>query len=462
MGISRARAWLAVATLALGSVRGDLVTFESTGFKGSFTPGIALISFEDIAQRSFTWRALSGIVVKEITLWSETTGSQLGQTVLDSPESAAPDSGSESWSPRWDTHRHKSEETSPGRLGRRNPQGINNGGGGGLPVQLTSELYSSGGQVRFTRGSQGIPTGQLLYFNATWANGSSYSQFFAASGTYIEVDDRASITLPAYRETGTPTGSPTTLTTTTAATASPEEPTNASEGGLTSSESNKPVAATPSSSGGLATGAVIGIAVACGVVGLLLILGLVWYLLRRRQQKKAMHPVDSTYGSGSRGEELMAEKEAAADVDVTPHSPYTDEGASGNVAGPSGTYPDSAPHGDTVVAGAIAAPNLSHLQDPPRSFTPYSDRPSAAGTAGTPGTAAAAAAGTPSLRAPSLAQTDEARVSVPSPIPGRATPRGLTTPYAHLVEEGMTEDEIRRLEEEERQLDAAIEQAGRR
>ncbi|KAJ2987941.1 hypothetical protein NUW58_g4236 [Xylaria curta] len=34
--------------------------------------------------------------------------------------------------------------------------------------------------------------------------------------------------------------------------------------------------------------------------------------------------------------------------------------------------------------------------------------------------------------------------------------------YAHLVEEGMTEEEIRRLEEEERQLDAAIENAGRR
>lgn len=33
---------------------------------------------------------------------------------------------------------------------------------------------------------------------------------------------------------------------------------------------------------------------------------------------------------------------------------------------------------------------------------------------------------------------------------------------AHLVEDGMTQDEIRRLEEEERQLDAEIERAGRR
>lgn len=40
------------------------------------------------------------------------------------------------------------------------------------------------------------------------------------------------------------------------------------------------------------------------------------------------------------------------------------------------------------------------------------------------------------------------------------TPSGIAQQYAHLVEEGMTDDEIRRLEEEERALDEAIEQAG--
>ena len=40
------------------------------------------------------------------------------------------------------------------------------------------------------------------------------------------------------------------------------------------------------------------------------------------------------------------------------------------------------------------------------------------------------------------------------------TPSGISGQYAHLVEEGMTDDEIRRLEEEERVLDEAIEQAG--
>lgn len=40
--------------------------------------------------------------------------------------------------------------------------------------------------------------------------------------------------------------------------------------------------------------------------------------------------------------------------------------------------------------------------------------------------------------------------------------REVPTSVAHLVEEGMTDEEIRRLEEEERALDQAIEQAGRR
>jgi hypothetical protein len=206
----------------------------------------------------------------------------------------------------------------------------------------------------------------------------------------------------------------------------------------------------PNGGGGLSSGAIIGIAVACGVVGLALVFALVWYLLRRRQQKKAMLPVDSTYGPGNRTEDLIAEKEAAADVEVSPNSPYSDEGASG--AGPGGSYQGGAAHGGEALAAGAAGSTRQPQHDQPRSFTPYSDRPSAG----------AAAVGTPSIRAASLAQTDDARVSVPSTTPGRATPRALHTPYAHLVEEGMTEEEIRRLEEEERQLDAAIEQAGRR
>lgn len=50
--------------------------------------------------------------------------------------------------------------------------------------------------------------------------------------------------------------------------------------------------------------------------------------------------------------------------------------------------------------------------------------------------------------------------SQPSKHSRTNTPSGIAQQYAHLVEEGMTNDEIRRLEEEERALDEAIEQAG--
>lgn len=65
---------------------------------------------------------------------------------------------------------------------------------------------------------------------------------------------------------------------------------------------------------------------------------------------------------------------------------------------------------------------------------------------------------------------DSAAFAAAEPPAGRgsavATPtstnREVPHSVAHLVEDGMTEDQIRRLEEEERALDQAIEQAGRR
>jgi len=302
---------------------------------------------------------------------------------------------------------------------------------------------------------EGIAPGQPLWFEAIWSNGQSYSRLFTlvenpVQGNQVPDPNRFSDTGPYKVETGTPAGTSSNNDQSPNGSGGQPSGTSGSIGG----ETINPAAKASGGGGGLSSGAVIGIAVACGVVGLILVFALVWFLLRRRQQNKAMHPVDSSYGSGNRTDELMAEKEAGADVDVTPHSPYSDEGAS--VPGPSGTYQDgAAARGEAVAAGAVAPAHHSNRhhqqQDQTRSFTPYSDdRPSGG------------VAGTPSVRAASVAQTDEPRVSVPSATPGRATPRALTTPYAHLVEEGMTEEEIRRLEDEERQLDAAIEQAGRR
>lgn len=471
-----------MAALALGSVQGDHLRF-TYGF-GSSYPGFstALISSGDIRVREFGWKS-DGVTVEEITLWSRNSTGPIDQGPgFDDSLKAIPTTRSKTWPQQ---NARGIEKPAAGPLGRQISQGEDQG------EQITAQLHcefslfsltslaallylhfavepsEDGGWAQFTNADR-IPTGYLLYLKAKWAGGYSYSQLFSVTDSPNPALDRSlENTTPAFPETSTPTSSKTAAaniggiqTPTSAAVTATGEPTNASDGALGGGLHRPTSESASNNGGGLALGAIIGIAVGCGIAGLLVILGLVWYLLRRRKQKKALHPGDSTYGTGSRGEELMAEKEASADVDVTPHSPYSDDGAPGG----SGAGPNSAAavHEDAAAAavvagaaGAMAAPNLSHLQDPPRSFTPYSDRPSVGGTAAT-------AAGTPSLRAPSLAQTDEARVSVPSPIPGRATPRGLTTPYAHLVEEGMTEDEIRRLEDEERQLDAAIEQAGRR
>ncbi|KAK0737654.1 hypothetical protein B0T21DRAFT_169582 [Apiosordaria backusii] len=283
--------------------------------------------------------------------------------------------------------------------------------------------------------------GEPLYFRAVWehksATGLSYSRAFTTVGEDEQIIEHArgqsiysalSPFKPASYSPNTQDG-----TSPSGGTQSPgvDEALNPSSTNGSGSSTSRT---------GLELGAIIGIAVGCGLAGLLAVLGIIWFIVRRRQQKQDLLPVGS-FNSDNRGDDLMAEKEArtGVDVDASPNSPYSDDGHA------NGAYPP----GTAVITTAAAA--IPPHQDQSRSYTPYSDRPGAA------------AGATPSIRTDSIAQNDEgARANVPSPIPGRATPRGLTTPYAHLVEEGMTEEEIRRLEEEERQLDAAIEQAGRR
>ena len=203
--------------------------------------------------------------------------------------------------------------------------------------------------------------------------------------------------------------------------------------------------------GGLATGAIAGIAVGAVVI-LALIGGAIWFFIRRRRQTGGDDDALDAYGARrTRTDELMAEKEANAGVDASPHSPYSDDG---------GVQRDSTSlrnvaTGAGVAAAAVGAhhkKNLSESSQPahdvPRSFTPYSDHRNS--VARSPSTHAASV----------VAATTVSPGGMESPTSGRATPHGgLTTPYAHLVEDGMTADEIRRLEDEERALDAAIEQS---
>jgi len=276
------------------------------------------------------------------------------------------------------------------------------------------------------RNKIGVPYrgGFPLYLEAVWASGRghSYSRTFAVVlATRQNEYDLANSIAPRFRNTTAykPEQTPDDITGQAPGSSTPTSPNDGSIGSNPATD-----ATSGSGSGGLARGAIIGIAVGAGVIGLAAVSALVWFVVRRQKRKQQGLLPAGTYSSGNHGDDLIAEKEAKAGVDVTtPQSPYSDDGnAAGNVAG----------------TAASITTATTQTQDPNQTFTPYTDRGSAA-----------------------LRQNDEARASVPSPIPGRATPRGLTTPYAHLVEEGMTEDDVRRLEEEERQLDAAIEQAGR-
>ncbi|GAB1311245.1 hypothetical protein MFIFM68171_01455 [Madurella fahalii] len=424
MRIPAGRCWLVAAALVLGTTNGqNHVTF--TNLHGP--NGLAIFEL-NATPRVFEWITL-GITVDEIRLMQDIEGG-VSELVANgwgsSKDSMNPPEPLPSGTPSEDLQENMKRQQ-----------------GAGVLVVSSNE---SGGNVTITQDLVRGRAERPLFFEARWAGGESYSRVFAFAdpnriaefarsndATYRndsshrpENIHQANPTVGQPGGTGTGTGIGTGTSTSTAIVGSPSE------------------AAGRSASGGLPLGAVIGIAVGCGIVGLAVVFALVWFLVRRHQKQKTLLPVGS-YASGNRADDLIAEKEASADADASPHSPYSDDG--GAAAG--------APHPEgpaaTVVAGAL---HRQHPQDQPRSFTPYSDRPSGVGVG--------AGAGTPSTRAASVTQTDEARISIPSPTPGRATPRALTTPYAHLVEEGMTEEEIRRLEDEERQLDAAIEQAGRR
>lgn len=155
-----------------------------------------------------------------------------------------------------------------------------------------------------------------------------------------------------------------------------------------------------SGGGGLSTGATAGIAVGAVIGGLLLIGALVWFLLRRRRNK---HPsedytIQQTYA---------VDKEINGRTSDSPNSPYSDEN-----------------HMQPIALGNV---------DRDRDVAP-----------------------TPPRGRSSVASHDRGANS------GAQTPQGMSSNVAHLVEDGMTADEIRRLEEEERQLDDEIERAARR
>ncbi|KAJ0341067.1 hypothetical protein COL922a_002762 [Colletotrichum nupharicola] len=215
------------------------------------------------------------------------------------------------------------------------------------------------------------------------------------------------------------------ITSTSTATSAPSSTTPPGAGSSNSSSSS-------GGGGGLSTGAIAGIAIG-SILGVALIAFLLWFLLRRRRRANNVH--NGGYGSGPH--EFLADKENHARITESPHSPYSDDGHQQQEMQQSQRHLTEPEHDAAVPAAAAAAvpPASGTSLTERRSFAPpYSEEEH-----------------TPiASRSLENVNRDGARSSTPN----------VNSNVSHLIEDGMTEDEIRRLEEEERALDAAIEQAG--
>lgn len=219
----------------------------------------------------------------------------------------------------------------------------------------------------------------------------------------------------------------------------------------------------------ISTGAIAGIAVGAGLFVLLLSGALAFFLLRRRRRNaEASHGLG--YSGGGMSSDVIAEKEAAhaAVSESGGHSPYTDDSRLHRqrdvaLAGPG-----------TRAAGLMASHHQHEQEAVVVDYTPYSDRPSNMFGAD-PAVVPASTSTIGMTRSEPLA-VQSTSSTAPGPLGAvaveeqqqhqqqRATvlPRSDTAmsgAYAHLVEDGMTAAEIARLEDEERQLDQAIERA---
>lgn len=301
---------------------------------------------------------------------------------------------------------------------------------------------------------------QIDWFQADDLMGSSYSSLFAVSdGTTASAELNNALTEangqslydPAYSECSSGYGCGQSTTSTPSAILPSVDSTSAPTSTVSPTVSSASSSNSNNASTGLSTGAIAGIAVACGLVGLALIGGAVWFLcFRRRRTSHAALGQSNGYASDGVGA-IMADKEMPHATTDSPHSAYAADRSQLH-------DPHETARSSMVGAGAIGAGTglisgggrggHGAAQGGDDAYAPYSDH-----TPPPPGVAARGlgSEGTGPMDSQTSLPTGGAR----SPTPP------TSTRYAHLVEEGMTADEIRRLEEEERALDMAIEDAGR-
>ncbi|KAH6998144.1 hypothetical protein BKA56DRAFT_664765 [Ilyonectria sp. MPI-CAGE-AT-0026] len=234
--------------------------------------------------------------------------------------------------------------------------------------------------------------------------GNSSSEFFAVVDTSAAKTEASAVVSSANAETPT-------AEVVSSATATASNKTGGNTGS-TDTESTTSASTTNNSKspkgggGGLATGAIAGIAVGA-IIGAIIIGAMIWFFLRKRRQNKKLA---GGYTATDSGNAYIVDKETHGRTTDSPNSPYSDENGTHNIA---------------IESTARDEPDIAPVER------------------GLPRTSTGGSQGGRSAS-------------------GAQTPQGVSTNVAHLVEDGMTADEIRRLEEEERQLDDEIERAARR
>ncbi|KAI1334998.1 hypothetical protein F5Y15DRAFT_258949 [Xylariaceae sp. FL0016] len=288
-----------------------------------------------------------------------------------------------------------------------------------------------------------------LYFQFTWSNGSTQGNTYSPALAVYQPDgastDAASAISAAEKDAVVTAGSPfkaeTEVPTSTSATT-----TTGATSAATSAASTDAASASHANNKRLSTGAIVGIAVGCGVGGLLLISALLWFLCFRKRSagggrsKLGAHHDSGFASDGGTQAAMMGDKELHHASESTPHSTYDPTLSAGGHGGRSSSL-DSPGVGEAAAAAAVGAGG----------YAPYSDH----------------APSPPPGAMPPLAQTqsharNQSQTNLSTTSQGHShSQSGVASRWQHLVEEGMTEDEIRQLEEEERHLDAAIEESGR-
>ncbi|KAI0117735.1 hypothetical protein GGR51DRAFT_265568 [Nemania sp. FL0031] len=269
-------------------------------------------------------------------------------------------------------------------------------------------VYNSGDSTNARKALEGARTGAADDDGLPAYNETAQSPILSPSPSPSESVSQSQSQSPTI-----PTQALTTTASTTSVTSTPlitttttQTPTNV---GLISSSSHR---------AGLSRAGVIGIAVGVSVGGLLIAGALLWlFWLRRRRSKNSPRHAMAGYDSDTDAHAIVTDKEIPALLETpAPGSAYGGEGR----------------------------PSTDH-------YAPYSDRPIASPV---PTPQRHRAASPDAAEAPTTSQTDltwSREAQTPTPVPA------IASRYAHLIEEGMTEEDVRRVEEEERQLDAAIE-----